>query len=477
MNNPQKAVGIVLVLFLVFGAGFLGYSFSKERIIQVYIPGDGETKFVNIGGKSTDIDIVNVVVKGSIYEKDTRVEIFAACFDGKNQPVISNATIDIRLPNGTIFVNASNMTEIVTGQFRFNVTSPSTTGTYLSVVNCTDGVNYGLAFGEFQNSPSWVQKLSDMFKADKSAFETELEVITAFPNEEFRIELVFTFDNHTAVPDVDSLTVVITDPNENTKDTLVKSDFTQTINVWQADVSIDSTFVNGLYRFHANATLDEYVSTAKSVQARITTGAVFRYSLSSRTLCTNVNNNEIITVNEITNEGDTDTETICTNWLDVNNDGEIGADEPSGSFSKEIGAGGGNATEETSIIFGGTADTYTLRGRCTYTDENQPNATASTSVNIIACGVAKDEVFLSAGGGAPAGGVTTIQEITRVFQFFNTGNDMTDMLLSIGLVILLLFAVFFLQIPQRLLSNPPLTIFLAIIGLILFMIIRSSTGG
>jgi len=479
--KPKLVLILAVTLMMLTGAAVGGFLLKTDTVISVYIPGKDTIRTVNLGGKSDSPDVINVIVKGSIYEKNTRVSMFAACFNNLNHPIQTNATVTLTFPNGTIFEDTRNMSEIFVGSFEYNTTSPNVTGTYFSLVNCTDGTNYGLAFGEFQNSPSWVEKLADLFTTQQQSFNTELEVITSFPSEEFRIELTFTYPNNSVVQSIDTITVVITDPNDNIHSTLTLADFTQNVNTWQSDVSTPSSFTNGLYRFHANATVGNQTSISKTKQARLTSGAVFRYVLSSQLLC-NDNTNTITTLNLITNEGGATTETTCTNWLDFNNDGVIDPDEPQAGFSKQVQPSQ-NITETTVIQTGDSSQVTTLRGVCTYTDPNQPNATASTSVNLLSCGTGPGVAPGGGGGGPTTTALPSITEVSIVRPILNIlGIDApegVENILDIILIILIILVVLMLALPQKIvvgfLTNP--LILLIILAALAIFFIKNLVGG
>ena len=107
-------------------------------------------------------------VKGSIYESGEIVSVFGSCLDAYDQPFINasnasiiNASFSAWYPNGTQFIDETNVTELdALGHYLYTAPMAAVEGTYLTRLRCELGDQFALAFGEWQN-PRWVGRIND----------------------------------------------------------------------------------------------------------------------------------------------------------------------------------------------------------------------------------------------------------------------------------------------------------------------------
>ena len=110
---------------------------------------------------------LSALVKGSIYETGEIVSVFGTCLDGDDAPASDAvAYLSAWYPNGTKFLNSTNMTEIQDSYFLYTGPMSAVQGTYLTQMRCYDPVvnATALAFGEWQN-PYWVNRIGDIDNA------------------------------------------------------------------------------------------------------------------------------------------------------------------------------------------------------------------------------------------------------------------------------------------------------------------------
>ncbi len=110
-------------------------------------------------------------VKGSIYESGETVSVFGTCLDA-DQQVIDNITASFSAwyPNGTQFINETNVTEIQPGYYLYTSPMNAVQGTYLTQLRCQLDEQFALAWGEWQN-PFWVQRINDTLTLVNATYE------------------------------------------------------------------------------------------------------------------------------------------------------------------------------------------------------------------------------------------------------------------------------------------------------------------
>jgi hypothetical protein len=130
--------------------------------------GDQPVEFSATKEFSTNKDVVQAVLKGSIYETGSNMTVFGACLDGKGYLLPSaDANFTAWYPNGTIMMQNQPMTRVMdggnaTGRWLIHVTMGDTIGTYFTQIRCDYKNEYAIAFGEWQN-PEWVKKIGDTY--------------------------------------------------------------------------------------------------------------------------------------------------------------------------------------------------------------------------------------------------------------------------------------------------------------------------
>lgn len=125
-------------------------------------------------------------VKGSIYESGETVSVFGTCLDADDN-VIPNVTAELSAwyPNGTQFINASNMTEVQPSYFLYTAPMSPVQGTYLTQLRCELDGQFALAFGEWQN-PFWVTRINATQQAVLNVSD-QVEILTNQVNASFNV--------------------------------------------------------------------------------------------------------------------------------------------------------------------------------------------------------------------------------------------------------------------------------------------------
>jgi len=128
-------------------------------------------------------DIITEMLKakltGSIYEEGDQITVFGTCLDVSDTPVNASVFITIYYPNGTMYINTTNVTEITTGYWYYSDVMSSVGGTYLTVWTCQKWGEQALAHGEWQN-PAWVNRISTIEGLVENLTFSNITVLTNF---------------------------------------------------------------------------------------------------------------------------------------------------------------------------------------------------------------------------------------------------------------------------------------------------------
>ena len=104
-------------------------------------------------------------VKGSVYETGEMMSVFGTCLDDAQLPVANTTVLfSAWYPNGTLYLNATNVTALQPGYYLYRGAMQAVQGTYLTEIDCYANVSgnylHAAAWGEWQN-PFWVQRIND----------------------------------------------------------------------------------------------------------------------------------------------------------------------------------------------------------------------------------------------------------------------------------------------------------------------------
>lgn len=375
--------GLVVMTFLV------GYGIKEpkkvDRIIEMYVPQDNEIKTVKeVSATYGGEDIITVSLRGSLYEKNENITIYAGVYNSTNKVVNSSCKLSIYYPNTTIWVNNNDMTQFEIGKHNYSAVAPSNVyGTYFISVNCTrlSDNAWAMTDGELQIEIGLMQRIRSLFTKDFSVASLAA-VSPIYANENVKVEATFSYFDGNVTPDAINLTIY--NSSGALWDSATKTDFTKNdVNVWSYSQSVGSSPTTGRYSVQLMATYNNDLAT-KVTQFRIATGGPYAFTISgSSTICLG---DTYTVTNTATNEGEGDTETNVYNWIDIDGDGILDSDEPQASFSREV-AGYATFTQSTSITIPSTTaiGSYVVRGKAVFVNSQQPDATSSYSANSINC--------------------------------------------------------------------------------------------
>lgn len=172
--RKEGGAGMEIFLVAVFFIALIGFSaaylvdFSDGY--QESLPQPSETRRLI------------TMVKGSIYESGETMSVFGTCVDAYSVAVVnSSAVFSAWYPNGTQFINGTNMTKLAEGYFIYEGSMSVVKGTYLTEMTCTaflSGVNQtAKAWGEWQN-PFWVERIGNLSEQMEVGFNNTIANIT-----------------------------------------------------------------------------------------------------------------------------------------------------------------------------------------------------------------------------------------------------------------------------------------------------------
>jgi len=331
-------------------------------------------------------------IKGSIYEINETLTTLGVCSNLYGIPVSSTANLKIYDPNNNILTDI-NLTQNNTGMFFYSTITNFSTGTHFIEFTCYGGTDTARVFGEFQ-IPTWTQRILTSYNeilniANEEQFSANLETQNSiFPNDEIRFEATFTQKDGQYLTNVTSINLTVYDPNENSYLSVDESSFSiSPYGVYEYDYSVGASPTTGQYRAHLAANYQNITQTTIH-QFRITSGAIFRYTVTTPlAVCLKSTSTPLAVTNIITNEGDVGTETSCINYVDINQNNIRDSNEPEESFSKYVEVDETLEFNTRVKIHDLREGIHTLRGECNYIGSAQPNATASTTFTVERCGL------------------------------------------------------------------------------------------
>ena len=268
------------------------------------------------------------------------------------------------------------------------------------------------------------------FFVSSSPFFTITDLVAAspkYPNENAIVEATFATKNGSAIPDTINMT--IWKPNYLTVwHTADKEDFEVRNGIWYWTQMIESIPTTGAYYVNMKATYNGH-EDSRTTQFRIATGGPYKVYLECPT-SSNVGSNLVCTL-IINDEGEAETESISTIWVDTNNNAIVDTGEPQTSFSKETKPLQ-NISEAVSINVPSSQTTgyFVVRVKTSYVNSVQPDSTASDSVTLQTSGEVTPPEERKDGGGGGGGGSTPANKSSPI-----TGNIISPPEYSIEVLI------------------------------------------
>lgn len=379
----KKTAYISMILLAVIISFAVVLTMNKDPIVMinnVIPPVEAREECYNLP-KTENQEYFTGTVYGSIYEKNETAHIYGACLNSQGHPVKSAGRITIRFPNGTALQNKTIMSNISNGLFNFTRRVPNNlNGNYFLTFNCTNGSLWATDFGEFQ-VPTFTDKITGIF-ATNPELNIRMKVLErVFANGEFQVEAVFSNKTGARV-NPDAIILDIYYENDTIYNTARKTDFTQgSDGVWTYERPITSAPQFEVYSFHLTASKFGINVTAPTQQARISSGGPFSIRLTCPSIA--YTDATLPCDLEISDEGDTGVESICTTWIDEDNDGEPDGGEPQIQTSQETVPGQVRILDHDMFIQSSfsTGD-YIVRSKCSYVASSHPDSTASRSISI-----------------------------------------------------------------------------------------------
>ena len=288
------------------------------------------------------------------------------------------------------------------GTWIANATTTINLGSVYAYWNVSENILSGVYYWNCTLTGSSVSLQVPFFVSGEFGITSLVSASPKYPNENAIVEATFANQNGSAEPDTINLT--IWKPNYLTIwKSANKNNFSiKDNNVWYWADTIESNPTTGTYYVHLTASYNN-ITDSKTTQFRIATGGPYMVFLECPS-SSNVGENLACTV-KIQDEGEAQTESTSTVWVDTDGDSIADAGEPQTSFSLQTSPLQ-NVTKAVSINVPSSHSTgsYVVRVTTSYANSGQPDSTASDSVTFASGTVVTSPSGGTGGGGGGGGG-------------------------------------------------------------------------